>query len=48
MTYDVENNCENMTPLMLAIIKEQFNVADILLHTYKADVYFVNINNENI
>ena len=39
---DIENRFEMVTPLMLSILKEEFEMADTLLRSHKSNLFYVN------
>ena len=47
-TLDIENLRECVTPYMFAILKEQFQVSELLLKNGNVDKYYKNINGEHV
>lgn len=45
---DIENVQEKLTPYMLAVLREQFEVADLLVAANMAEPLYVNKDGENV
>ena len=46
--FDIENYQEKCTPYTLALLREQFTLAELFLENDRSDIYFKNTNGENV
>lgn len=46
--FDIESDQEKCTPYMLAVLREQFEIAEILVKTGRVDKYFKNMEGETV
>ena len=45
---DIENNQEKLTPYMLAVLRENFDIAQILLNSGYCDMLYKNVDGETV
>ena len=46
--FDIESDQEKCTPYMLAVLREQFEIAEILVKTGRVDKYYKNTEQETV
>jgi len=46
--FDVENNQEKCTPFTLAVVKEHFDIANLLLEDGRSDRFYKNSDGKNV
>ena len=45
---DIENTHEKLTPYMLAVLRENFDIASVLIESGKCDMVYKNVKGETV